>query len=90
MPLSCLRSNLAAICWWVTLTRMSFEAIEREIVTWDDAKLRKLQALAVALRVRQDDPTFAEKMAHRINDQSPERWVTLEEFDRRLGLPSDE
>ena len=69
---------------------MSFEAIEREIVTWDDAKLRKLQALVVALRVHHDDPAFAEKMAHRIDDHSPERWVTPEEFGRRLGLPPDE
>ncbi len=69
---------------------MSFEAIEREIVTWDDAKLRKLQALVVALRVRQEDSAFIESMAQRIDDQSPERWITPEEFGRRLGLTQDE
>jgi hypothetical protein len=39
---------------------MSFEAIEQEIVGWDDAKLRKLQALVVSLRLRHDDPGFSE------------------------------
>jgi len=58
---------------------MSFEAIEREIVTWDDAKLRKLQALIAALRVQHDDPAFSEKMVHRLDDQSPEHWVTPDE-----------
>ena len=66
---------------------MSFEAIENEIVSWDDSKLRKLQALVVTLRVRNDDPTFAEKMARKIDDQTPGRWVTLEEFGQRLDLP---
>jgi hypothetical protein len=69
---------------------MSFEAIEQEIGTWDDAQLRKLQALVVTLRLRNDDPSFAEKMAQRIDDQAPERWVTSEEFGRRLGLSADE
>lgn len=70
-----------------TLWGMSFEAIENEIVSWDDSKLRKLQALVVTLRVRNDDPSFAEKMARRIDDQTPGHWVTLEEFGQRLGLP---
>ncbi len=69
---------------------MSFEAIEQEIVKWDDANLRKLQALVVALRVRSDDPAFAEKMARKIDDGNPAHWLTLEEFGQRLGLPPDE
>lgn len=68
---------------------MSFEAIENEIVSWDDSKLRKLQALVITLRVRNDDPTFAEKMARKIDDQTPGNWVTLEEFGQRLGLPPE-
>jgi hypothetical protein len=59
---------------------MSFEAI----TMWDAAKLRKLQALLVTLQVRQEYPSFDEKMASRIDDESPERWVTPEEFGRRL------
>ena len=69
---------------------MSFEAIEQEIVKWDDASLRKLHALVVALRVRSDDPAFAEKMARKIDDRNPEHWVTLEDFGQRLGLTPDE
>jgi hypothetical protein len=72
------------------LTAVSFEAIEREIVTWDDARLRKLQALVVMLRIRHDDPEFSEKMARRLDDQTPARWLTPEEFERRLSLPEDE
>ena len=68
---------------------MSFEAIENEIVSWDDSKLRKLQALVVTLRVRNDEPDFAEKMSRRIDDQTPEHWVTLDEFGQRLGLPPE-
>ena len=68
---------------------MSFEEIENEIVSWDDTKLRKLQALVVTLRVRNDEPDFAERMARRIDDQTLERWVTLDEFGQRLGLPPE-
>ena len=69
---------------------MSFEAIEREIVTWDGGQLRKLQALVATLRARQDDPAFSEKMAKRMDDQAPGKWLTAEEFAQRLGLPVDE
>lgn len=69
---------------------MSFEAIEQEIAKWDDARLRQLQALVIALRVRHDDPAFATKMARKIDDQTPGNWVTLEEFGQRLGLTSEE
>ena len=66
---------------------MSFEAIQQEITTWDVENLRKLQALVVSLRLRQDEPDFAEKMARKIDDRTPGNWVTLEEFGQRLGLP---
>jgi hypothetical protein len=69
---------------------MSFEAVERKIVKWDDASLRRLQALVVTLRVRHDDTGFAEKMARKIDDRTPGNWVTPEEFGQRLGLSPDE
>jgi len=68
---------------------MSFEAVQQEITTWDAGNLRKLQALVVSLRLRQDEPDFAEKMAGKIDDRRPGNWVTLEEFGQRLGLPPD-
>lgn len=68
---------------------MSFEAIQQEITTWDAGSLRKLQALVVSLRLRQDEPDFAEKMARKIDDRTPGNWVTLEEFGQRLDLPPD-
>jgi hypothetical protein len=56
----------------------SFEAIQQEIATWDAGNLRKLQALVVSLRLRQDEPDFAKKMARKIDDQTPGNWVTFE------------
>lgn len=65
---------------------MSFEAIEQEISSWDLEKLRKLQALVVSLRRRLENPEFAMKMAQLIDDRDPAKWVTLEEFEKRLGF----
>lgn len=91
------RVNLASAIGWhleearlATYSRaMSFEAIQQEITIWDAGSLRTLQALVVSLRLRQDEPDFAEKMARKIDDRTPGNWVTLEEFGQRLGLPPD-
>jgi hypothetical protein len=68
---------------------MSFESVQQEIATWDAGSLRKLQALVVSLRIRQEEPDFAERMARKIDDNTPANWVSLEEFGERLGLPPD-
>jgi hypothetical protein len=64
---------------------MSFEAIEQEIATWDDAKLRRLIAYAVVLQDRRDG-TLAKELAAKLDDPNPDRWISLEELDRRTGF----
>ena len=68
---------------------MSFEAIEQEISSWDSTQLRKLQALVFSLRQRREDPDFPSRMADRIDDPDPKRWVSLEEFEKRFGFSSE-
>jgi hypothetical protein len=66
---------------------MSIEAVQHEIATWDDAQLRRLIAYAVVLQDRKSGhfpADFATK------SDSPERWVPLEELDRRLGFTPEE
>ena len=66
---------------------MSIEAVEHEIAKWDDTQLRRLIAYAVVLQDRKSgnlSPDFSTKA----ND--PERWVSLEELDRRLGFTPED
>lgn len=44
---------------------------------------RRLAALLVSLR-HKDLVDYPARMARKIDDDSPENWVTLEEMDRRL------
>ena len=44
---------------------------------------RRLAALLVSLR-HKDLDNYRTRMARKIDDDSPENWVTLEEMDRRL------
>ena len=68
---------------------MSFDEIEREISTWDAAQLRKLRARVFSLIQLREDPEFPARMAAIIDDPNPNRWVTLEEFERRFGFASE-
>jgi hypothetical protein len=65
---------------------MSIDAVQQEIATWDDAQLRRLIACAVVLQDRKGG-LFTADIA---KPDSPERWVPLEELDRRLGFTSEE
>jgi hypothetical protein len=66
---------------------MSIEAVQQEIAKWDDAQLRRLIAYAVVLQDRKSGNLSADFNA-KAND--PERWVPLEELDRRLGFTPEE
>jgi hypothetical protein len=44
---------------------------------------RRLAALLVSLR-HKDLADYRARMAQKIDDDSPENWVTLEEMDHRL------
>lgn len=67
---------------------MSFEAIQQEVSTWDVEQIQKLQAVLKGLRRRKEDPEYLAKLAAKIDDRDPRNWVTLEEFEQRLGLSS--
>ena len=36
------------------------------------------------------DQNYATKLAQRIDDRSPERWLTAEQCERKLGLSDDQ
>ena len=67
---------------------MSIEALKRELQTLSAGERRKLMAFRVAL----DDEGrrgYAAKLAQRIDDNSPDHWLTAEQCERELGLPGD-
>jgi hypothetical protein len=63
---------------------MSIEAIKSELRALPTAERRKLMAFMVVLD-DQERADYAATMAPRIDDQSPERWLTSEECERQLG-----
>lgn len=68
---------------------MSFEEIEREISSWNAGQLRMLQARIISVLQLREDPDFPRRMAEIIDDPDANRWVSLEEFERRFGFSSD-
>ncbi len=67
---------------------MSTEAIQSELRALPVEERRKLMAFLV---VPEDEgrAVYAAKLAQRIDDRSPARWLTPEQCERELGL-SDE
>jgi hypothetical protein len=65
---------------------MSFEVLQSEVRALPLVARRKLMAFMVAL---QDETRegYAAKLAQKIDDQSPGRWLTAEDCERKLGLP---
>ena len=72
-----------------TLEAMTFEAVQQEITTWDEAKLRKLIAYAVVVQDRNSGRWPAE-MTRKLDDPDANRWISLGELDRRLGFRPEE
>jgi hypothetical protein len=67
---------------------MSFEALATEVKALSAEARRKLMAFMVAL---QDEGRegYAEKLAAKIDDKSPGRWLTPEQCEQKLGLAGD-
>jgi len=66
---------------------MSFDAIKKEIGTWNDEQLGELATLLKAIRqVR--DPKFRAMLDQKM-DQPDEAWVPSEEAMRRLGIGAE-
>jgi len=64
---------------------MSFEQIKAESVALTPQQRRELIGHLLALG-RKGDPEFQRKLAARMDDKNPARWVSEEDLDRALGL----
>ena len=64
---------------------MSLDALMKEAVTLDESERRRLMACLIALGDR-ERADYREKLARKIDDTSPGRWLSAEEIERELGL----
>ena len=64
---------------------MSIQEIRSELELLPVEERRRLAAFLVSLRHR-DLADYRARMAEKIDDRSPENWLTLEEMDQRLGV----
>ena len=67
---------------------MSIEAIKSELRVLPAEERRKLMAFMVVLE-DEGRADYASSLAQKINDRSPERWLTPEQCERELGLSDD-
>ena len=67
---------------------MSFDTLKSEVQALSADARRKLIAFLVAL---QDEGRegYAAKLAAKIDDPSPARWLTAEQCEQKLGLSGD-
>ncbi|WP_042726023.1 hypothetical protein [Chthoniobacter flavus] len=64
---------------------MSFDALLKEVEALDATARRKLIAYMITLEDRRQTE-YAEKLAQKIDDQTPGKWLTVEQCERELGL----
>lgn len=67
---------------------MSIEAIKSELRALPAEERRKLMAFMVVLE-DEGRADYAAKLAQRIDDPSPDHWLTAEQCERELGLSDD-
>jgi signal recognition particle GTPase len=67
---------------------MSFEVLQSEVRALPADARRKLMAFMVALQ-NEGREGYAAKLAQKIDDQSPERWLSAEDCERKLGLAGE-
>jgi hypothetical protein len=63
---------------------MTIQAIKAEVEALPAEERRRLAAFLVSLR-HKDLADYRARMTERIDDQSKGNWLTLEEFDERVG-----
>lgn len=63
---------------------MSLEALKREAAALDDQSRKELMAFLIALREKQWH-AHARNAGHKLDDPDQSRWLTLEDFQARLG-----
>ena len=64
---------------------MRIETLHTAVSALPPGDRRKLLAFMVALE-NQSRPGYPEDLARKIDDKSPERWLTVEECEHKLGL----
>lgn len=62
---------------------MSLEALKREAAALDEAARRELCAFLISLREKQWE-AHLRRLAPRLDDPAPDRWLTLDELRARL------
>lgn len=62
---------------------MSIEALKQELSDLAVVDRTRILAFLVALQDEQD-PSYREMLATKIDDRNPANWVSLSELDRRL------
>jgi hypothetical protein len=67
---------------------VSIEAIKSELRALPIEERRKLMAFMVVLE-DEGRADYATKLAQKIDDRSPDRWLTAEQCERELKLNDD-
>ena len=67
---------------------MSIEAIKSEVRRLPTEERRRLMAFMVGLE-DEGRAEYAAKLAQKIDDHSPDRWLSAEQCERKLGLSDD-
>jgi len=67
---------------------MSIETLQSEVRILSPAERRKLLAFIIALE-DQERADYAAQLSVKIDNKSPERWLTAEQCERKLGLSGD-
>ena len=67
---------------------MSFDMLKTELQALPADARRKLLAFMVALEDQARDG-YAARLAAKIDNQSPDRWLTVDECERKLGLSGE-
>jgi hypothetical protein len=64
---------------------VSIEVLQTEVTALSSEQRRKLMAFMVVLEDR-SRLNYAKELTRKIDDKSPDRWLTPEECERKLGL----
>ena len=67
---------------------MSFEALKEQVDALPDAERRRLMAYLVSVEHAKNSE-YGERMKEKIECSDPDRWLTLEEVEKRLRLDDD-
>jgi hypothetical protein len=68
---------------------VSIDALKKELRALSAENRRKLVAFMITLE-DQGRAGYAAELARRIDERSPERWLTAADCERELGLADDQ